>query len=468
MGQATRTTKLVLDLGKRTQGGANTSKQAYLEATVGMLSAARAFYVAFFLAHAEKVTERVPYFSEQHQEMQERLISADKLLTWAEFQTVATKEHPHPVPEWNFSQAFADMPFVYRRAVIKDAIGKVRSYLSNLSTWQQSGKRKGKPGVPGASNHPTLYEGTLSLEVAGTDAQQRFVRLKVYTGEQWTWAHYPVKYSRYFEQRRQDPQWEQQSPKLVLRPKSAELHFCQTKKIKASKVVNSKHDPDLVTVAVDLNVKNLAVITVRQHSRIVESVFIKDKGLDQHRYRHLTQISKKQWLSGKPVKGEHNCARLWQHVRRMNRDAAHKTARAIARVCAKYPGCVLLFERLRKIKAKGESKSHRLNRKQANQLRGQINQISRENAFAQATVTVEVNPWGTSQHCSRCGAKGERFSVRAGQRERARGGKLFRCSICGYEAQADFNASVNLHHSFYAEFCWHKKPKSTKGGGHSP
>jgi hypothetical protein len=381
-----------------------------------VLAAARAFYVAFFLAHAEKVTERVPYFSEQHQEMRERLISADKLLTWAEFQTVQTKEHPHPVPEWNFSQAFADMPVVYRRAVMKDAIGKVKSYLSHLSTWQQSGKRKGKPGVPGASNHPTLYAGTLALEVAETDAQQRFVRLKVYSGEQWMWANYPVKYSRYFEQRRQDPQWEQQSPKLVLRPQSAELHFCQTKTIKAPKVVDSK----------------------------------------------------KQWLSGKPVKGERSCARLWQHVRRMNRDAAHKTGRAIARVCAKYPGCVLLFERLRKIKARGESKSHRLNRKQANQLRGQINQISREKAFAQATVTVEVNPWGTSQHCSRCGAKGERFSVRAGQRERARGGKLFRCSVCGYEAQADFNASVNLHHSFYGEFCWHKKPKSTKGGGHSP
>ena len=74
MGQATRTTKLVLDLGKRTQGGANTSKHAYLEATVEVLSAARAFYVAFFLAHAEKVMERVPYFSEQHQEMRERLI----------------------------------------------------------------------------------------------------------------------------------------------------------------------------------------------------------------------------------------------------------------------------------------------------------------------------------------------------------------------------------------------------------
>lgn len=47
MGQATRTTKLSLNLGKRQEGGANTGKLAYLEATVAILDQARAFYVAF-------------------------------------------------------------------------------------------------------------------------------------------------------------------------------------------------------------------------------------------------------------------------------------------------------------------------------------------------------------------------------------------------------------------------------------
>ncbi len=216
MGQATRTTKLPLDLGNRTQGGTNTGKRAYLQATAWILDAARAFYVAFFLAH--------------------RQISADKVLTWAEFQTVETKEHPHPLPDWNFSRAFPNFPFVYRRAVIKDAIGKVKSYLSNLSNWRASGKKKGKPGVPGASNHPVLYEGAFSLEVEAPDVQHHFVRLKVYTGERWRWANYPVKSSRYFEQRTADKAWEQQSPKLILRRKSAALHFAQTKEIKASKV----------------------------------------------------------------------------------------------------------------------------------------------------------------------------------------------------------------------------------------
>jgi putative transposase len=459
MGQATRTTKLALDLRERARGGANTGKRASLDQTVSVLNAARAFYIDFFLAHAEKFAERLCYYSEQYLQMRERPISANELLTWAEFHTVETKEHPSPWPEWNFSARFPDMPFLYRRSIIKDAIGKVRSYLANLSNWHHSGKKKGKPGLPGASNHPTLYEGTFSLEVRAPDQREAFVRLKVYTGACWIWINFPVVANSYFERRWTNPAWEQQSPKLVLRPGSAELHFCQTKQVKARKITESKRDPDLVTVAVDLNVKNLAVITVSQHGQVIETVFVTDHGLDQHRYRHLKRISRKQWLSGKPISGEHSNQQLWRHVGRMNEDAAHKTSRSIANVCAKYPGCVLLFERLRNIKARGGSTSRRRNRKQANQLRGKINQFAREKAFAGGTVTVEVNPHGTSQYCSRCGAKGERFSHRGGKRIREKWGKLFACPSCQYEANADFNASVNVHHSFYREWHWQQRLK---------
>ena len=76
MGQATRTTKLQLDLGERKRGGANTEKRAALDATVEQLTAARAFYIDFFLAHADKFAERVPYYSEKYLEMRERAPSA--------------------------------------------------------------------------------------------------------------------------------------------------------------------------------------------------------------------------------------------------------------------------------------------------------------------------------------------------------------------------------------------------------
>src|SRR6266481_425477 len=149
MGQASRTTKLLLDLSNRGDGGANTSKRAYLEETGKILDAARAFYLAFFLAHPDKLTERVRYFSEQQQEERERLISPNELLTWAESLTVATAAHPHPLSSYNFSEQFPEFPFIYRRSVIKDALGKARSYLSNLANWNTRGKKKGKPGSPG-------------------------------------------------------------------------------------------------------------------------------------------------------------------------------------------------------------------------------------------------------------------------------------------------------------------------------
>jgi IS605 OrfB family transposase len=237
------------------------------------------------------------------------------------------------------------------------------------------------------------------------------------------------------------------------------LHFPQTKTIEAKKVVESKQDADLVTIGVDLNVKNLAVITVRQHGTSIETVFVRDHGLDRARYLHLKKISKKQYLSGKPVKGEHSNQQLWTHVRRMNEDAAHKVSRIIASVCRKYPGGILLFERLRKIKRGGGSKSRRMNRRQSNQLRGKINQYAKDKNYAQGLVTLEVNPHGTSQYCSRCGAKGERFSSRNGVWVKEKWGKIFRCPVCHYQANADQNASVNMHHSFYNEWHWQRKLK---------
>jgi len=454
MGQATRTTKLPLDLSERRQGGANTEKRAALDATAEVLNAARAFYIDFFLVHADKLCEQVTYYSEEHLELRERLISAHELLTWAEACTVATTAHPNPWSGWNFSERFPDIPAAYRRSVIKDAIGKVRAYLSQRATWEKSGKKKGKPGLPGASDHPTLYQGCIALELEALDVKEAFVRINVYTAVGWRWLHYPVSCSRYTLQRLLEADWQRQSPTLVLRAHTAELHIPQVKQIAAKKVMERKHDPDLVTVAVDLNVKNLAVITARSHGTIIETVFVTDHGLDAHRYRHLKRIAKKQWQSGRPVAGEHSNQQLWRHIDRLNADAAHKVARRIAAVCASYPGCILLFERLRKIKPGPGSKSRRMNRKRANQLRGKINQHARDKAYVEGVVTVEVNPHGTSQYCSRCGAKGERFSYRGGKRIVEKWGKLFVCPVCHYEANADFNASVNVHRSFYREWHW--------------
>jgi hypothetical protein len=60
-------------------------------------------------------------------------------------------------------------------------------------------------------------------------------------------------------------------------------------------------------------------------------------------------------------------------------------------ICENYPGCVLLFERLRKMKPGAMSQSRRLNRKQANQLKGKIRDYAQDKAYAVGVVSCEVN-----------------------------------------------------------------------------
>jgi hypothetical protein len=110
MGQATRTTKLPIDLDPRNVGGANTGKRAYLQATEEVLNRARAFYMDFFLAHADKLAEKVTYYSEEHLEFRERLISAHELLTWAESCTVARRPIPIPGQAGISASAFQACP----------------------------------------------------------------------------------------------------------------------------------------------------------------------------------------------------------------------------------------------------------------------------------------------------------------------------------------------------------------------
>jgi hypothetical protein len=77
---------------------------------------------------------------------------------------------------------------------------------------------------------------TFTLELDPLDLR------KSYTGEQWEWVHYPTRYNHYFERRRAQAGWEQESPKLILSKHAAAIHFLQSKTITASKIVESKRD----------------------------------------------------------------------------------------------------------------------------------------------------------------------------------------------------------------------------------
>jgi hypothetical protein len=221
----------------------------------------------------------------------------------------------------------------------------VKSYLSNLNNWE-SHKRgsatalstpKGKPPKPpAAQNLPTFYKGTYQLgnvreekcRIELLDIHNQFVRLKVFArltlcalcssklilieavmstthkqdakglrfdGLKWVWKNYPVKIGRKQFSQLNDPNWSIQSPTLV--PKRTKrgiewyIHLPISKKVKVKPIIEQKKEnPNLTTLAVDLGLRHLAVVTVRKNREIVFVKFFRGEQVEAHRFRHLQKV----------------------------------------------------------------------------------------------------------------------------------------------------------------------------------
>jgi len=198
MGQSTHTTKFSLSLDKRDQGGANCEKHALLDATVQVLTQARTFYLDFFLAHADKLAERVAYYSEKHMEMRERAISANELLSLL----------PKPA-RWK------------RKSILMPGLtgtSPKRSPLCPVCTAAASSRmprascgrtcpigRTGKKVAKRRGDLDSLEEATIPPSTKGLSLSNWTASIcarplcggSVYTGQSWKWVNYPVRYSRY-------------------------------------------------------------------------------------------------------------------------------------------------------------------------------------------------------------------------------------------------------------------------------
>jgi transposase len=236
----------------------------------------------------------------------------------------------------------------------------------------------------------------------------------------------------------------------------------------------------LVTCAIDLGVRHLGFITVAEVG--VDKKHRTHRGARVLRSRnlhldggpalseigsHKRDIRRLRRLRGKPVKGEFSHKRLQQHIDDMGIDRFKKAARAIVNYALNveeakdangnvYPRAdVIVLEKLAGFIPDAE-RERGINRALVSWNRGQLVQRIQEVATDAGFKgrVFEVHPAGTSQCCSRCGALGRRYSV---VREQSTGKpvikfgqveKLFACPDCGYRANADHNASVNLHHVF--------------------
>jgi len=110
---------------------------------------------------------------------------------------------------------------------------------------------------------------------------------------------------------------------------------------------------------------------------------------------------------------------------------------------------VILLERLKGLKP--QKKNPRgLNRVLSNKRRPKVVTAIQEGCEIAGISCREIMPHYTSQICSKCGKLGRRFyenrkDVHEVERKMSPfGGKLFICPHCGYQANAEFNATINL------------------------
>lgn len=218
---------------------------------------------------------------------------------------------------------------------------------------------------------------------------------------------------------------------------------------------------DPVTCAVDLGIRRLAAATVRRDGKIVKARIIRedDRRAGGSRLPHIA--AHKRTLAdgrsprGKPVHREKSFVELQKHVTDMGEDRFKKGARRIVNF-ARQNGCdLIIMEKLAGLIPDAE-RERGINKSLVNWNRGHLAKWIKQLAADAGMRVVEVDPRYTSQLCSKCGAMGLRFSADHGQPQfdegnGTKGGNLFACPDCGYTANADHNASVNLHHRFYGE-----------------
>jgi transposase len=235
-------------------------------------------------------------------------------------------------------------------------------------------------------------------------------------------------------------------------------HWC------LNKIRGQAYQPPLRTMAIDLGIRHVAAATIMEGDRLMATRFIGNRpvspltGRQIHGIPSLPQIKiikdrlrRTRRKFGKPLKAQTSCRRLQAHIRKMSQDRFKKAAAAVVHLARAHRVDLILMEKLGGLVPDAAKERH-INKALMNWNRGNLCRWIKLLADPSGIRTLELPPHWTSRVCSHCGSLGVRFNCPKGQMQIAPLGKLFGCPRCGLQANADFNASVNLHKVFFDQF----------------
>lgn len=188
--------------------------------------------------------------------------------------------------------------------------------------------------------------------------------------------------------------------------------------------------PNGKVVGVDLGLNRPAVTSNRQFLGKRQW-----KEIDKRYFRLKRELQAK----GTPSAKRH-LKKLSGKVQRFRRDCDHVLSRQL--IDSVDTGTAIVVENLTDIRKKTKQRGRKSRRRMHSWSFAQLRSFLEYKAEEVGCKVFAVDPRHTSQRCSRCGHI---------QRSNRRSQSVFKCRVCGYELNADLNASYNVASKYLAE-----------------
>lgn len=396
--------------------------------------------------------QAVSYYLQVLQDHQE-LLNAGNWLRACEILTHTTRHNPNP--QYPFDIDFVSFPSGYRRAAIAKAYGLAKAWQTSYRKWsnkkaktvEKNIKRlaKGKKLIKLDRPPPFPVESKSWVTFYGSEYKlldQHHIMLKLYTGSAYSYFKIALVQPLVVPEG-----YVTGSPTLVKKASGWELHIpiIQAERQTLAKIVERIKDKHFRFCAMDLGINRHAVLTIQDtKGRVYATKCISGKKDNHLRKRYLEKIVRLQKKTRIIPGGERFAKHLWDKVRHLNDDIAHRVSKQILDFAESHGANVVVFEHLGNLRAEKGTKSRWLNQKFNHWVKGRIFRYTQYKGLHRNILSSRVNPKHTSKRCPYCGMLTiERYNVRG------KGVDLAKCTNCGtFGMNSDFVGSLGIGQKF--------------------
>lgn len=361
--------------------------------------------------------------------------------------THATKANPSP-KRTLFDTYFYKFPSYFRRSAIAAAFGKVKSYRSLYTNWENEKNIALVAGIKFNKKSPTLQmeHNEYPVFYQGNMFKRDFsdiAKIKFFINNDWVWVDIKVKPNKI--EKRNVSDWKVCNPKLI---KVGKKYFLATAYEKNIKLSNTKIK-DQTIVTVDLGLTNSAVCSLmKSDGTVIDRLFI-NQSIEKDR---LDLQLKKVKMAQREF-GYIKAPNLWRRINGLQDHIKVDTARKIVDFAYDNDADMIVFEYLGNMNLGNAYGFKRLKQKLHHWCQVGIQSKTKEMAHYKGIRINRINPTNTSK----LAFDGSGIVKRSAKKDLA-------TFTTGKQYHADLNASYNIGARYFIREIlktFSKKKKST-------